>query len=76
MQEKRKQAGLNPREQAVLLIDCDDKKFLEKFRKRLEEETLTVTKNASGKLEKLLDKSFYVEVKKSLKKNKKNRQYS
>ncbi|MBI4044813.1 MAG: isoleucine--tRNA ligase [Candidatus Diapherotrites archaeon] len=65
VQEKRKQAGLNPREQAILLIDCDDREFLEKFRKRLEEETLTVTKNAGGKLEKLLDKSFYVEVKKA-----------
>lgn len=65
VQEKRKQAGLNPNEKALLLIDCDDKKFLDKFRKRLEEETKTKTQTAVGQLEKVINRSFYVQVKKA-----------
>jgi len=64
VQSMRKEAGLTPGEKATLLIACSDSAFLEKFAKRLELETNTKTEKKDGKMEKLLDRSFYLELKK------------
>ncbi len=63
VQEKRKEAKLRPEQKAILLIDCNDAKFLRKFKKQIESETNTRIQQAKGKMEKLLDREFYIELK-------------
>ncbi len=64
IQDKRKQAGLVQGQMARLLIDCDDAQFLSKFGKEIEKQTGTVLVKSKGKLDKLLNKSFFVEIEK------------
>ncbi len=63
VQEKRKTAKLQSAQRVVLLIDCSDKKFLDKFKKQMESETNTKIQQAKGNMEKLLEREFYIELK-------------
>jgi hypothetical protein len=62
IQEKRKEAKLKPNQKASLLLDCNDKAFLKKFSKQLEKETNTKISISQGKMEKLLEREFYIEI--------------
>ncbi len=62
IQDKRKEAKLQPNQKVVLLVACSDEKFLKKFQKTIEKETNTRIKSAQGKMEKLLEREFYIEL--------------
>jgi len=64
IQDKRKQQKFSPSEKITLLLDSDDKKFIKKYKKALEEQTNTKIKEKKGKLEKVLNKLFFIELKK------------
>ena len=65
VQDMRKQAKLMPQDTVSLLISGDEK-FLEKFRKEIEEDTNTKMKIGKGKgeAEKLIEREFLIELKK------------
>ncbi len=63
IQEKRKEQKFSPTQKIKLFIDSSDKQFLHKFKKQLEEETSTTLSEKKGKLEKMLNKEFFVELK-------------
>ena len=64
IQDARKKAGLKPGQKVVLELECDDKKFAEKYRERIEEKTSTKLIFVSGKkLEKLVDRGFWFGIK-------------
>jgi isoleucyl-tRNA synthetase len=63
IQEKRKEAKFSPSEKVTLFIDCDDKKFLEKFGAEIEEQTNTKISKKSGEMVKVLERSFFIELK-------------
>jgi isoleucyl-tRNA synthetase len=64
IQELRKKANLSPEQKAKLLLDCSDRAFLKKFSKKIEKETNTKIKEAKGKMEKLLEREFFIELEK------------
>jgi len=65
VQDARKKAGLTPGQKVTLELACDDNGFVERHKKKLEEKTSTQIKLVSGKsLEKLVEKSFWFEIKK------------
>ncbi|MCX6801131.1 MAG: isoleucine--tRNA ligase [Candidatus Diapherotrites archaeon] len=64
IQDARKKAGLSPGEKVKLEIECGDKKFLEKNRKKIEEKTSAEMVFVSGKkLALLVEKEFFFEIK-------------
>jgi isoleucyl-tRNA synthetase len=64
VQDARKKAGLTPGEKVTLEIECDYKSFLEKNKQKIEEKTSSMIKIVSGKkLEKLVEKSFWFDIK-------------
>ncbi|MCX6799092.1 MAG: isoleucine--tRNA ligase [Candidatus Diapherotrites archaeon] len=71
VQEKRKEAKLQPGQEARLLVECSDPGFIVRFKKQLEKETNTIVLQGKGNMEKLLDREFFVEVKESGKSGKK-----
>jgi isoleucyl-tRNA synthetase len=64
IQSKRKEARLNPLNVAQLWINCSDPEFLEKFKKEIEQETNTMLSVKEGRMERLLNKDFFIEIKK------------
>jgi len=65
VQDARKKAGLQPGQKVVLEIDSDDRGFIERNKEKIEEKTSTMIKIVSGKhFEKLVEKSFWFELKK------------
>ncbi len=64
IQDQRKQAGLRQGEKARLLLGSSDWAFVEKFKKEIESETNSSIKKSDGKLELLLERSFYVKIEK------------
>ncbi len=64
VQSMRKEAGLTPGEKVKLNISCSDAGFLEKFSKKLEAETNTALQQKEGKKEKLLERAFFLELRK------------
>lgn len=64
IQDARKKAGLSKGQIVELAFECSDKEFLNKFREKIEEKTSTQIKIVSGqKLEKLVDREFFYELK-------------
>jgi isoleucyl-tRNA synthetase len=66
LQDERKKAGLLPSQKVNIMIATDDKAFIEKFRNALEEATnsgISVQEKPSGELEKLLKRSFSIQLK-------------
>ncbi|HIH09140.1 MAG TPA: isoleucine--tRNA ligase [Candidatus Diapherotrites archaeon] len=64
IQEKRKEAKLSPADIATLEIGCSDPKFIERYAKEIEAGTNSKIVKADGKMEKLLGRGFYINVKK------------
>ena len=65
IQDARKKAGIVPGQKVVLEIECNDKAFLVKHKKKIEEKTSTKILLVTGKtLDKLIEKSFWFELKK------------
>jgi len=64
VQDARKQAKLHPSDKVVLEIASSDEKFLKKFKKQLEKETNTRIKKGKGETEKLLEREFFISIKK------------
>ena len=63
IQDRRKEAKLVPSQKVVLLIDCNDAKFLQKYKGAIEKETNTKMKlESSAQKEKLLEREFYIEI--------------
>ncbi|HZX19435.1 MAG TPA: isoleucine--tRNA ligase [archaeon] len=62
IQDQRKQLKLNPNETIKMEIDSNDKKFLEKYKKEIEETTNTKIVFGKGKMEKLLEREFYIKI--------------
>lgn len=65
IQAKRKEKGLVPKEKAVVKLWCSDKSFVERFKDRIEEETNSKVEFVEGKGQKLIERSFYIEIEKS-----------
>ncbi len=63
IQSMRKEKGLMPGQKATLFISSSDAVFLKKFSKKLEMETNTCLKEKKGELKKLLERSFFIELK-------------
>ncbi|MBI2597900.1 MAG: hypothetical protein HYW50_01760 [Candidatus Diapherotrites archaeon] len=65
IQEQRKQQNFSPNQKITLFIDSADKKFLKKFKKQLERETNTkiLLFKKTGKMEKILEREFFIELK-------------
>ncbi len=66
IQEERKKAKLVPQQKVKLLIASSDEGFLKKHKKEIEKGTNTKMKvvKGKGKMEKLLERSFSIELKK------------
>src|SRR3989344_12607 len=64
IQDARKQAKLMPQNKVELLISCSDASFLKKHSKQIEQDTNTKLVPKEGKMEKLLKREFYIEIKK------------
>ena len=64
IQEQRKQAKLMPQQKVDLHISCSDAAFLKKHSKQIEGDTNTSLVLKEGKMEKLLKREFYIEIKK------------
>jgi isoleucyl-tRNA synthetase len=62
IQAMRKEKGLTPEQRVVLEISCSDPEFVKKFASRIEKETNTQIKPGKGKLQKLLERSFYINI--------------
>ena len=63
IQEKRKEQKFFPTQKITLFIDSSDKKFLQKYRAQLEKETNTKIAEKKGKMEKMLEREFFVQLK-------------
>ncbi|MCR4335131.1 MAG: isoleucine--tRNA ligase [archaeon] len=66
IQDMRKQLKFNPTDKAELIIGSNDNAFVEKYKKEIEESTNTkiVSPTGKGKMEKLLEREFFIELKK------------
>ncbi|VVC00343.1 Isoleucine--tRNA ligase [uncultured archaeon] len=64
IQDMRKQAKLNPSQVVETEFDCSDRKFLEKYRKEIEQGTGTRIVAGKGKMEKVLEREFYINLRK------------
>lgn len=62
IQEKRKEKELEPKQTIELQINCNDKAFLKKYWKKIEEKTNTKLAEKEGKTEKILNKEFYINI--------------
>jgi phage terminase small subunit len=62
VQDLRKQKKMRPEDRATLAISCSDAGFLKKFSKKLEEETNSKISEKQGKMEKILEREFYIEI--------------
>ncbi|HIH08483.1 MAG: isoleucine--tRNA ligase [Candidatus Diapherotrites archaeon] len=62
IQEMRKQKNLLPSQKAKLFLHCNDAGFLKKYGKQIEKETNTKIVEKKGKMEKFLEKEFFVEL--------------
>ncbi|MCX6801823.1 MAG: isoleucine--tRNA ligase [Candidatus Diapherotrites archaeon] len=62
VQDLRKQKKMRPEDRAKLSISCSDKAFLKKFGKKLEEETNSKIAEKQGKMEKVLEREFYIAI--------------
>ncbi|MBS3057434.1 MAG: isoleucine--tRNA ligase, partial [Candidatus Diapherotrites archaeon] len=64
IQEKRKEMKLLPKQKARLLIDCNDAKFLQKYRGAIEKETNTKLRTEKGahEMEPLIARKFYIGI--------------
>ncbi len=69
VQDARKKAGLKPDEKAVLEIACSDTEFLKAYSKTIEQETNSkiVAGKESTEMERLLEREFFINIKKSKK---------
>ncbi len=64
IQDRRKEMKLLPKQKVQLLIDCNDAKFLKKYRGAIEKGTNTKMRiESSAQREKLLEREFYIEIK-------------
>lgn len=64
VQDARKKAGCHPSDIVELGLACSDSAFMQKHRSALETETKSRIVEASGPMEKLLDREFFVQLKK------------
>jgi len=64
IQDARKQAKLNPNQVVELELACSDEKFVQKYKKQIEEETGTKIVAGKGAMEKVLEREFYINLKK------------
>jgi isoleucyl-tRNA synthetase len=64
VQAMRKEAALMPQDKVSLLASCSEPGFLEKYGKRLEDETNTSLKAGKGKQEKVLEREFFLKLEK------------
>jgi len=62
IQDLRKQKKLTPGEKVDLFISSSDEKFLKDFGSKLEAETNTKIKPKKGKMEKLLEREFFISL--------------
>ena len=62
VQDARKQAKLNPSDIVKMELDCSDKKFIEKYKKEIEESTNTKIVFGKGEMEKLLEREFFIKL--------------
>jgi isoleucyl-tRNA synthetase len=62
IQDARKTAKLHPNEVVKLKLDCSDSAFLKKYSSQIEKETNTKIESAKGKMEKLLEREFFVQI--------------
>lgn len=63
IQDLRKQAKLNPPDIVKMELDCSDKKFAAKYAKEIEESTNTKVVAGKGKMGKVLEREFYISLK-------------
>jgi len=64
VQALRKKASLVPKQKAVLMLDCSDKKFLKKYSRQIEKDTNTKIKAGKGTMQRLVEREFFAEIKK------------
>ena len=64
IQGQRKKAELRPQQKVELRISCSDLSFIKKYSKQIEEDTNTKLVLKEGKMEKLLKREFFIEIKK------------
>ncbi|MAG18084.1 MAG: isoleucine--tRNA ligase [Candidatus Diapherotrites archaeon] len=64
IQDMRKQLKLNPVDKVKMLLNSSDPDFVEKYKKEIEESTNTKIVDGKGKTEKLLEREFFIELKK------------
>lgn len=62
VQAKRKELKLRPQDRVELKLGCSADGFVEKYKACIEEGTNTKVKAASGKMERVLEKEFFLEV--------------
>jgi len=63
IQEKRKVLKLNPNEKIEMQLDSSDGKFIEKYKKEISESTNTKIVPGKGKMEKILEREFFIKLK-------------
>jgi isoleucyl-tRNA synthetase len=64
VQSLRKEKKFNPKDIVSLHLSSSDPAFLEKFKEDIEKQTNSWIEEKKGKKEKLLNKSFFIEIKK------------
>ncbi|MFH1239887.1 MAG: isoleucine--tRNA ligase [Candidatus Diapherotrites archaeon] len=64
IQSMRKEEKLNPNDTIDLFLGSDDSMFLKKWKTLIEKETNTKISEKQGELQKVLERSFYIEIKK------------
>jgi phosphopantetheine adenylyltransferase len=64
IQEQRKKAGLTPAQKVELEFSCSDQAFTDLFKERIESETNTKIVSGTGKKEKLIERDFFISLKK------------
>ncbi len=68
IQDLRKQAKLNPSDIVKMELDCSDRKFAAKYARQIEEGTGTIIVAGKGKMEKVLEREFYLSLAPEIKK--------
>ncbi len=63
IQDARKQLKLNPSDVVKMELNCSDKKFVQKYAREIEDGTGTKIVSGTGKMEKVLDREFYISIK-------------
>ncbi len=63
VQDLRKQAKLNPSDVVKMELDCSDRKFVAKYSRDIEGSTGTKIVAGKGKMEKVLEREFYISIK-------------